>query len=524
MAEKIVLCISADQATVARLKRGRLSECRVFPAGAAGLTEFDAYLDGSRGTPVLVMVDAVEEEYRFEMLPHASGSDRSELVGRRLKQLFRNTPYCAASLQGRDTGKRRDDLYLFFALTNPELVEDWLKIVRAHELPVAGVYLLPLVSRAAVEKLRLQSTNLLLVSRHGSGLRLTFFRQGQLRISRLTRAESDESQGATAIYTEEVANTRLYLHALRVMSLEEPLTVVLLDRDDSMADLATAIAREVTNVQVARLSPPDIVARLGIPADTLAASPDALFLHLLGSRPPQGNLAPAPVTATFHEYQIRRALYGLAGATAAVTLAWTALNAWQIYDLRSERSLAELQTSQYQRRYQEVTGQFPPAPTSPDDLVRSVEVAERIRKNVRDPAAALSLLGRTLEQFPQFTLKSVGWRYGTRDIGVDGAVARRPEAKPDPAQAPGSAVGLRRESAVIDAEVRPFDGNFRQAIADINAFAQRLRASSGVAEVIVTELPLNVSPTTALSGSTADPERSATSAPFRMVVVFKAGA
>jgi hypothetical protein len=42
-----------------------------------------------------------------------------------------------------------------------------------------------------------------------------------------------------------------------------------------------------------------------------------------------------------------------------------------------------------------------------------------------------------------------------------------------------------------------------------------------IAEVRVVSLPLNVSPTTALSGSTADTGPRATSAPFRLQVRYK---
>ena len=169
-----------------------------------------------------MLVDAVEEDYRFESLPHSFGSDRSEMVNRKLKQHYRNTPYCSARLQGRDTGKRRDDRYLFCALTNPELITAWVQAVIERELPMAGIYLLPTVSQDLVEKLQLKQTNLLVVSIDSSGLRLTFLRDQKLRISRLARIDGTGPQ-AIKSYAEEISNTRLYLHALRIVTLDEQL-------------------------------------------------------------------------------------------------------------------------------------------------------------------------------------------------------------------------------------------------------------------------------------------------------------
>src|SRR5688572_7910592 len=131
MADKLLICISADQASVALSHNGKLGRCRVFRNDEPGRQDFDRLLASIRNVPVQVMVDVVEEDYRFELLPHARGRDRGELIERRLRQLYRNTPYCAAVLQGRDPGKRRDDQYLFLALLNPDLVENWLAQVRS---------------------------------------------------------------------------------------------------------------------------------------------------------------------------------------------------------------------------------------------------------------------------------------------------------------------------------------------------------------------------------------------------------
>ena len=58
----------------------------------------DALNRARRALPMVL----VEEDYRFETLPHAFGSDRADMVGRKLKQHYRNTPYMAATPLGAD--------------------------------------------------------------------------------------------------------------------------------------------------------------------------------------------------------------------------------------------------------------------------------------------------------------------------------------------------------------------------------------------------------------------------------------
>jgi hypothetical protein len=75
----------------------------------------------------------------------------------------------------------------------------------------------------------------------------------------------------------------------------------------------------------------------------------------------------------------------------------------------------------------------------------------------------------------------------------------------------------------VRGEVRPFDGDYKAAMALIGDFASRLAADSMVAEVRTLKLPLNSSSDAGLTGST-----NATSAKgnagFEFLIVFKAGA
>ena len=313
MADKLLISVSARQVSAARWQGGRFAGCEMFAYSEDGLSAFKDYLAQVRSLPVHMLVDAVEEDYRLDSLPHSFGSERTEMVTRRLKQYYRNTPYCSARLQSRDTGKRRDDRYLFCALTNPELIAKWVRAVIERGLPMAGIYLLPTVSQDLVEKLQLKQTKLLVVSIDSSGLRLTFLRDQKLRVGRLARIDVTGAQ-AIKNYAEEISNTRLYLHALRIMTLDEQLSVLIVDRDDALTELAQVIVRDNPNIECRRLGRQEITARLGISVRALDSSTDALYLHLLGLRAPGNNLAPANITASYRQHQARRGIYALTGS------------------------------------------------------------------------------------------------------------------------------------------------------------------------------------------------------------------
>ena len=519
-ANKLLVAVSARQVSATHWRGGHFTGCDMFPYSDDGLVAFQAYLaDVGQQLPVRMIVDAVEEDYRFESLPHSTGGDRTELVNRKIKQHYRNTSYCSAQLRGRDSGKRRDDQYLFCALTNPELITAWVQAVTTRGLPMAGIYLLPTVSQELVARLQLMQTNLLLVSTNSSGLRLTFLREQTLRVSRLIRIDSTSPQ-AFKSYAEEISNTRLYLHGLRIMTLDEHLAVLIVDVDDTLAGLAETLAHDNPNLECHRLGRAEIIERIGIAGPALDSSADALYLHLLGSHSPDSNLAPPEVTFGYRMQGARRATYAAAGGTALALAAWCAFTWYQIIDtevdIKNDIETAAAQVAQLQAQTQETARQFPATPTTAENLQRAVEVAQKINASTRSPESMMAVLGQALDRNPDIRLRTFGWKYG-RTAGGQQDPGKSAPAKSGPALA----IGARQQSGLVTGEVRPFSGDYRAANESISRFAAALSEQTAVAEVRVIKTPLNVSPSLTLSGTTADTSARAGRAEFELLLVLK---
>ncbi|HSN41158.1 MAG TPA: hypothetical protein VLT92_13285 [Burkholderiales bacterium] len=517
MADKLLICVSAQHTSAAYWRRGRIADCRLFGNDDSGLAAFGDFLALFSDVPVYIMVDAVEEDYRLETLPHAFGSDRINMVSRKLRQHYRNAPFVAASLQGRDSGKRRDDRYLFSALTNPDIISDWISKITGTGLPMAGVYLLPVVSAALLDRLRIKATNLLIVAPHGAGLRLTFFYNQQLRLSRLTRNEGTRADGRAHFIADEISNTRLYLHAVRGAALDESLTVLLLDRNDELAESVQIIARDNPSLSCMRLGREELASRLGIARQQFDLSPDVVYLHLLGLKAPDSNLASAPLITGFRRYRARRALYAATSVAAMTALLWSGFNVYRIADANAQAATAAQQTAQQQALYLEATRQFPAAPASADQMKKTVEIAQKLAETARTPEMMMSIISKALETNPAVVIREFGWKHGIGEIEGSGTPPRIAET---PAPVAGTA-SARVQSGLIEGEIRPFHGDYRSAIAAINAFASRLARDPMIAEARILKLPLNVNPTLALSGNTLETREQSGTADFKLLLVMK---
>ncbi len=513
MAAKLLLSISNDQATAAVWRRRRLASCKSFENNEAGWAAFASFLHSLHGLPVHIIVDSVEEDFRFETLPHIRGSDRTAMVSRKLKQVYRATPYYSYALLEREAERRRDDRYLFAALTGADLLIPWLRAIEAAAMPVCGIYPQALVSVSLIDRLKLRDPNLLIITKNPAGLRQTFFKNLKFRISRLTplRGTADASEEQ---YAEEVANTRMYLDALTVTHVDNILEVVILDQDGSLARLSAAIMRERPNTKCQYLAIGDIHARFGIPIADLQASANVLHLHLLGERAPTLNLAPSYLTRTYQRFALGRWVYAASGALLIGAMAWSGVNVYRAMDIARDGLAVQRQTEDYQARYRQAAAQFPDAPTTPDNLRHTVEIAEQIRAGLRTPEKMFSIVSHALDASPDIELQRIEWHY-----------ASTPASKPDlkPAQALPMEPGRLIQSGVVYGEVTRFGGDNRAAMKIINNFVQRIAQEQAVAEVDVWKLPLDIRSESGLNGSTAT-VAGKEKAQFEVAVVFRSGA
>lgn len=508
MTAKIIVCVTTQGAIGSLFKHGKLGPCQKFPATEAGQREFSRMLQENQGIPVYLMVDSVEEDYHVEVLPHVSGPARHELLQRKLKQLYRNTPYYTAWIQGRESDKRRDDRYLFAALTNVEILRPWLDALHLHQAPLAGIYLLPMVSQELLALLKVTQPDVLMVSKHQDGLRQSFFQSGQLKASRL--AVVGKENVAVASLATEIGKTRLYLNSLRLVARETRLAVLLIDPDDSMKEVQQRLQADPSYASQ-RLTQQELSTRLNSPPPGNCLY--TAHMAVLGLHHPAYSLAPASLVRTYWRHQQRRTLYGASAVAAAVSLIWAGANLFQQYQLENETRRLAAQTQDQLARYVEVTKTFPQSPTTANNLEKAVQLANHLKKDNRTPENLMRVVSRALKTSSEIALVNLSWKYGVPGESVDKAqLAASPVAGDS-----------RLEWGMIEAEIRPFHGDYRAAMASINRFADKLKHDPDVAGTSVIQMPLNVHSTSALSGNTLDTSSTdSVRAEFKLKIVLRA--
>ena len=498
--EKRALLVSSDRATLYQCRNGQLDVAYEFPADESGRAHFARALSETHPAPIYVLVDIVEEEYRQDVIPHVFGADRRSVLERKFARLFRGTTYCHAITQGRETEGRRDDKVLLTAITKADIVSSWVELIEEHKVPVAGIFSLPVLSQALLKKVGAKGTNVLLISvQSASGLRQTFFRDRQIKISRLAQMPRIGSVPYASHIMGELEKLRRYLNSLALISRDAPLEVYVLSHGKWLNELEQH-CRDTTDERYFLIDVDDVGRRLGLEDKLKTPYSDAIFAQLLLDESPKNHYATAEETKYFSLYRTRNGLIAASVLLLVASMAWSGLNFLDGVSLKQQALDAEQKANFYQERYEMARRDLPPTPVEPRDIQTAVDIVGTLRHYKSSPRPMFEIVGAALEQAPAVRLDRMEW-FASVDPNATGEDTRRQSEPADGVRLDRDPKYSHYHIAVFRGRLADFAGNYRDAIAEADALAERIAAHPHVRLARVVEYPLDVTPDANVQGS-----------------------
>ena len=238
--------IGAQQAAVYHWEDNETGHSAVFDAGEEGRKNFRRYLAETADIPFYVLLDVFDEEYRQDTVPHVSWRDRRALLRRKTGRLFKDTAYCFYKVTGRETGGRRNDRVLLTALANPAVIKQWVALMDEAKAPLAGICSLPLFTEQLLKPIagRSDGRRLLVSMQSISGLRQTYFDNGEFQLSRLVQLPRADTASYFPFIRDEVEKIQRYLNSRRPLTFAEPLHVHFLLAGALLQELKSAYGRQ----------------------------------------------------------------------------------------------------------------------------------------------------------------------------------------------------------------------------------------------------------------------------------------
>lgn len=511
-ARRRALFLSAQKAAVYHWRKGDLGTSFLFDANDEGREYFARYLKETPNWPMYVLVDVFEEEFRRDTIPHVFGSDRTAILGRKKSRLFRDTPYFHYLLQGREEEGRRDDRVLMTAITNPNLLNPWTKLLDDHQVPLAGIQSLALFTKSIVKLLPEQSDNMLIISLQSiSGLRQTFIHKGDLRISRLVQLPRYGTEPYGPYVRQEVEKIRRYLNSMRLSTTDEPVDIYLL----LTGDLLDEMRRHYTDSSLNRyhlLDVNDLMQAAGSARRLSTPFSDQFFVHQLLKQRPGNSYASGSDRRYF---TMRRLRYSMLAASALLLLGGAGWGGFNFMDGLGykQRSLAAVQKSAfYTARYQMARERLPQTPVEPADIQVAVELADLLHQYKTTPLDMMKVISSAMQNLPVVQLDDLQWIASFNpdaEVGKEGRAAAGAAQARNPKAVAGKPAYKLYQIALLSGRLDPFDGNFRNAITTINNFAESLRGMKAVYDVRIISMPLDVSSSAHLQGNVESQQKEA---------------
>ena len=515
--QKLILCVTNHSLTAGLWHGTKLQSFKVFKNLDEEHTAFSQYLSLHSDIDTFMIVDAIEEDYKLESLPHTTGNARKEIVERKLKQFNRNTPYSAAHYINRDQDKRKDDNFIFVALSNADFMQGWMDAIQAEHVPLVGIYLLPMVSQVMVRQMKLMAPNILLCERLSSGLRQTYLHNGRLRMSRLTPIADVKPEQLSYFYLVEIEKTRLYLLSQRLIAGDTPIQMVLPAIDDNSDQIAQSISED----QGIECKTVDVLAYAknnNLKQSLVKEHPELMHMQLLANGHVPDNLAPVEFTKTHNIKNICRNINIATAAVAMAGLVLAVVYLYQGFQKQLEIETLAMKTQQELNNYELVAQNFPETPVPGNDLLAAVEIAESL--NQKTPSHLMSVLSQALVDSPDVAISRIRWVQTSQadikdEVGTEDNNTKT--SQNNQAQQPDSLF----EIGFVNAEIRHFKGDYRAALSSVSHFAEQLRRDAKVAQVKILQEPVNVSSLANLQGSTTDASTATrTPAIFKLKVVM----
>lgn len=503
---RIVLYVSSEKLTAGYWHMGRLKDCQIFHNNPEDLEAFKVFIQLHAKTNIDCLVDAIEEDYRLEIFPHTRGKDRRDLIERKLSQTYRGSLFrTALFLDRQPSQKRKDDRFLFLGLNQTDFLKPWLEVIDGQQAPLAGVYLLSMVSRHLVKALKIRYRHLLLVEKLATGFRQSYLFKGELRMSRLAIFPTETSADALDyFYAEEIEKTQRYLLSQRFFNQVEELQIRMPDLASVHHEFSLLMQNKV-GLDFKLVDIRALLKKLSISPRDLVELPELLHMAVLVKATRLPSLAPSTLLSSYRINLIRQWLNILSFLIFLFGLMLAMIHLKQVFNQEQVLEALKAKTHHQEIEYQKVAKDFPDAPLPSDDLQRAVEIGSTLKSYQKTPTRVMQVLSKALIKTPDVQVNRIKWLQ-TDDLHVGDieAQARGSQVNKEEQNLPSLPSGYLYETVFFGGEIKRFTGDYRAALSLVNQLTEILRSDDNVAYVEIVQAPVNVSSYSNLEGSTTD--------------------
>ena len=487
---------------------GTLSAEGVFESGDEGVADFTRYVAEAPHALYYVLADVVEEDFFQETIPYVRGGDRATLLGRKLAQRYRDTSLAMALPIGTENiAGRREERILYSSFTNTQQFQPWLAAIRQHETRLVGVYSIALLSPLVGKRIGIAAKRYVLVSLQEGGLRQTYVEDGNIRFSRLGRADPSDPHAVAEACAAESERIHQYLINLRMLARDAPpLDIVILAPAEHQPYYeSVCISSARLKFQVRNLE--STCTGVGLKKSPAGMMAERLFLHVLSGGQPPHQFASNSLLRFYHLWRARVAMIAAGAAVGGFCALLAGLKLADVYGVQQQAETERQQQVQATLQYERLQATFPKTPLAREDLKAVVDAFRVIQSQTALPEQLWVQISQAMASTPQIEIDRLEWEVSGTPLGRFGRDAAKAapaaaRAAPVAPGAPGAPASPAQQYQVAEVAARIQAVNvsdYRAINLLVGEFVEALRARPGIA-VTTTRMPFDLDTERSLSG------------------------
>jgi len=458
-----------------------------FEPTREGLENFRNYLLQTENISGMFLVDVIEEDFRNEKIPHVGSRDRRAVISRLIDRYYRaSQDYCYNEVIGREKSGRKDDVVLFGAMTNPQLIQPWLSIIDECEVPLSGIWTLPIISKKLLKTLKATSGCVLLVSQQvNSNVRQTLFRDGKLVSSRqsIINQDIDDISNIGELAEPEVNRTIEFIRAQNLVARDEVVDLHILGSAEQLESLQRSFKQtDLQSVTIHLIN--DIQDQLGLKGVGGKFS-DVIFAWLCSC---QGiAFSHYGASQTFSRYQnkmVSMALYAASILVVVMGVLLTESNVSEAFEYEKSVTLLKKEENNYKDLYSKKFKDFEDVFQNAGIMNAAVQLADQIKVNsATSPLDFLIKLSEilSLEKGDGLHIDKIEWEA----ININQQFASTTRAN-------FTASLPVKHSAIVTGRIDDPEHDYRESIDHIERIINHLKANTNIEDVVAIKLPVDL--------------------------------
>lgn len=411
MPAQILLAIDAHGLRV-WLPTGRTLEpgARFDSFDEAGANRFREWLhEQARSKRYAVLADLAEERFALERLPRTRPGDARAMIQRKLGQHFPDTPFTTNLPLGKQAGGGAFNRVLLCALTRPALLTPWVNALTEAGAVVTRLTSTPLLLDQWNRRRLRHNGQFVLLTITPSGMRLSLFCEGRLRLSRMVPARGDSLAQSLPHYQSELLQTRSYLAAQHLIGNDTPLEIKVLAAPSDQAALL-AIIDSGDGLEAEFL---DLHSHLQHRPPTAAIpGSDAmpLLLQQLLRDPPSAHYASPELCRGHRLSRLRTGMIGIASLASVVCLFAASSTLLELRTLEQDVAAAKQAQLALAQETDTLIRDRPAIPAPAPRIDAWLTALDRRAAEGIAPIDILRRISALLETVPSLRLDTLAWR------------------------------------------------------------------------------------------------------------------